>query len=67
VASIISAEQTCSPRPFLSNTVVNNWRRPNGKTVDRPGFFALFPAGSPASSGEQVVHINSLSVGQTEL
>jgi hypothetical protein len=30
-------------------------------------FFALFPAGSPASSGEQAVHINSLSVGQTEL
>jgi hypothetical protein len=67
VASVISAEQTCSPRPFVSATVVNNLRRQNGKTLDRPGFFALFAAGSPASSGEQAVHINSLSVYQTGL
>jgi hypothetical protein len=53
---------TCSPCPFFSAKTVDNQRRSGGKIIDLSAYFALFTRCSQARSGEQAVHIKSLSV-----
>jgi hypothetical protein len=47
--------------PDAFRKAVNNPRKQNKRTADFIGVFALFTRSSPAPSGEQLVHINSLS------
>jgi hypothetical protein len=54
--------QTFSPPGFCAKITVNNPGCQNPGAADFIGRFVLLTRCSPALSGEQAVHINSLSV-----
>jgi hypothetical protein len=56
--------QTSSPAGFRGKKAVNNSRSGNAEDIDSVGSPRLLTRFSHADSGEQGVHINSLSVGR---